>query len=351
MTKVGRVVLNVYHFSNNSILPTTDFDFCTSFQTSGYSGAIFKSFEIMQEAETFLRLSGSSSSTSTSTASSCIPVANAVRAAATLNDNENANRGGKRPRLDAIGTTDVQKHATDDPSSTISKQNRNHRIIRITIHFDGGSRGNPGVAGAGAHVLVVEEGSSNTEAEYHVRKYCGVHCTNNYAEYSGLLSGLQEAKSYIVNLCKISFEETTEMPTIHLEIHGDSNLVIQQMLGVWQCKHDTIRPLFNQCNAIIREMNECIAVATKKIRGDGLGGNDCSPALSVGKSSIVPTFGHIRRNLNGVADSKFGLSYLPFCCVCNTWCLSLMDISLMQHSTSKRGHGRAPIMDYIHHHC
>lgn len=294
----------------------------------------------MQEAQSFIRLNDPTSFTSTSS-SSFIPASAARTAAtATVVTNDDMKRGTKRPHPDALVTfTDLHQHTNSScgvtaiTSTAVAKtkaispnqQQSNHRILRIIIHFDGGSRGNPGVAGAGAHILVVEEAKKeeemrnhydptnataaisekNNTKEYHVRKYCGVHATNNYAEYSGLLAGLEVAKAYIVNLCKKkSFEEKFDLPSIHLEIYGDSNLIIQQMRGVWKCTHANILPLFNQCNALIREMNDCIAVVALPTTPSG------------GERRVAPTFGHIRRNSNVVADGEFWLFCLPLWVMC-----------------------------------
>lgn len=291
-----------------------------------------------------MRLNNNASSSTSTSSSFALPAPSAKMA------KETANRATKRPRLDApLGTTNLLQHDKPSlfPASTAtttissSKQKNNHQI-RITIHFDGGSRGNPGVAGAGAHVIVVAEGidaKSNTK-EYHVRKYCGEHATNNYAEYHGLISGLEVAKSCIANLCKISSKETTKLPSIiNLEVYGDSNLIIQQMRGIWKCTHANIRPLFHQCNALIREMNECIAV------GAGRNGRQ-SP--SGGECKFGVTFEHIRRHLNGVADGEFRL----FCLECIFGTLGLLSshkLSLMQYSTSERGHGCTSILVFHHH--
>ena len=283
----------------------------------------------MQEAQTFMRLNNNASSSTSTSSSFALPAPSADGSSlgiATMAQ-ETTNRGTKRPRLEELRGTTKHDRPTHFPTTTAttttssSKQNNNHQI-RIAIHFDGGSRGNPGVAGAGAHVIVVEEGfdaKSNTN-EYHVRKYCGEHATNNYAEYHGLISGLEVAKSGIANLCKISSEETTNLPSIiNLEVYGDSNLIIQQMRGIWKCTHANIRPLFHQCNALIREMNECIAVATKGIAvGAGRNGRP-SPAL--GECKFVVTFEHIRRHLNGVADGEFRL----FCLECIFGTLGLLS--------------------------
>lgn len=89
--------------------------------------------------------------------------------------------------------------------------------------FDGGSRGNPGVAGSGW--LLRRDNKKILERGYH---YCGDAVTNNEAEYRALILLLEHAAQH----------ETAE-----LRVFGDSLLVIQQMKGVWQIRHPRMREL------------------------------------------------------------------------------------------------------------
>src|SRR4051812_29586613 len=59
------------------------------------------------------------------------------------------------------------------------------------LHFDGGSRGNPGVAGAGA-VLSVTDANYETNEIWSGQFYLGKNVTNNVAEYHGILEGLKQ---------------------------------------------------------------------------------------------------------------------------------------------------------------
>jgi len=59
--------------------------------------------------------------------------------------------------------------------------------MKLNIFIDGGSRGNPG-RGACAAVLLDAKGAVVKEEG----KYLG-HCTNNFAEYNGLLLALSAA--------------------------------------------------------------------------------------------------------------------------------------------------------------
>ncbi len=96
------------------------------------------------------------------------------------------------------------------------------------LQFDGGSRGNPGPAGAG---FVLTDGSGATVVDG--RAFLGVQ-TNNFAEYSALLLGLQTAFNVGVR-------------TLHVQ--GDSKLAVNQLAGAWKCKSPNLLPLFRRCDA------------------------------------------------------------------------------------------------------
>jgi ribonuclease H / adenosylcobalamin/alpha-ribazole phosphatase len=95
---------------------------------------------------------------------------------------------------------------------------------RLLVEADGGSRGNPGPAGYGA--LVRDAGSGAVLAER--ADFLGV-TSNNVAEYSGLVAGLRAARSID--------------PEASIEVRMDSRLVVEQMSGRWQIKHEDMRRL------------------------------------------------------------------------------------------------------------
>ncbi len=97
-----------------------------------------------------------------------------------------------------------------------------HRAV--LVEADGGSRGNPGPAAYGAVLLDAE--TREVVAE---RAECLGTATNNVAEYSGLIAGLE------------LFHEHT--PEADLEVRMDSKLVVEQMSGRWRIKHPDMRPL------------------------------------------------------------------------------------------------------------
>ena len=88
--------------------------------------------------------------------------------------------------------------------------------MRLILYADGAARGNPGPAGAGA-VLYDEKGKLVAE----LARPLG-HATNNVAEYSALILGLEEAK---------------RRGAVAIDVRMDSLLVVQQMRGLWRIKH------------------------------------------------------------------------------------------------------------------
>ena len=98
-----------------------------------------------------------------------------------------------------------------------------------TLFCDGGSRGNPGIAGAGAVIFDKDKKEIARRGTF-----CG-RTTNNVAEYTGLIIGMELA---------------LEKDITHLEAKLDSKLVVEQMCGRWKVKHPGIRPLFEKAKAL-----------------------------------------------------------------------------------------------------
>lgn len=95
-------------------------------------------------------------------------------------------------------------------------------MLRARLWTDGGARGNPGPA-AYAYVLETDDGTvlaAHGEA-------IGV-ATNNVAEYSALLAGLEKA---------------VELAVHELEVVSDSQLMVKQMRGEYKVKNEALREL------------------------------------------------------------------------------------------------------------
>jgi ribonuclease HI len=94
--------------------------------------------------------------------------------------------------------------------------------VKLVVHVDGGARGNPGPAAAGA-VVSTPEGAVIADAAEAI----GV-ATNNVAEYRGLLLGLRKAR---------------ELGASEVEVVNDSELVAKQVNGTYKVKHPAMKPL------------------------------------------------------------------------------------------------------------
>lgn len=96
--------------------------------------------------------------------------------------------------------------------------------MKLVIFADGGSRGNPGIAGSGTAVYNADRSQLLKEIAYVV----GQKSTNNVAEYHGLLRGLEAA---------------VELGADEVEFYMDSKLVVEQMNGRWKIKHPDMQKL------------------------------------------------------------------------------------------------------------
>jgi ribonuclease HI len=94
--------------------------------------------------------------------------------------------------------------------------------VKAKLSTDGGARGNPGPAAYG-YVLEAENGTVLDARGETI----GV-ATNNVAEYSGLIAGLQKAVEFGVE---------------ELEVVSDSELIVRQMTGEYKVKNEALRAL------------------------------------------------------------------------------------------------------------
>jgi ribonuclease HI len=104
--------------------------------------------------------------------------------------------------------------------------------MKLVIHVDGGSRGNPGPAAIGV-VVSDSEGAVLEE----VGERIGV-ATNNVAEYRALLKGLERAAA---------------LGASEIELVNDSELVARQITGAYKVKHPAMKPLYAEAVAALRQ--------------------------------------------------------------------------------------------------
>ena len=85
------------------------------------------------------------------------------------------------------------------------------------MNFDGCSKGNPGLAGAGAVIY-----NENFQEIWGGSVFVGKNINSNHSEYAALIFGLENA---------------LQMNIKELIIRGDSQLIINQMKGKYKCKN------------------------------------------------------------------------------------------------------------------
>ncbi len=100
----------------------------------------------------------------------------------------------------------------------------------LILHIDGGSRGNPGPAGAGV-VLRQAGGELIHEAAYFLGRQ-----TNNAAEYHALIRGLERAR------------QCDPQP---ITIYSDSELLVRQVTGEYEVKSANLSPLHRQVQMLL----------------------------------------------------------------------------------------------------
>ena len=105
--------------------------------------------------------------------------------------------------------------------------------MNYTLFFDGGARGNPGIAGSGAALF--DKHGVEVDCCWHD---CGADKTNNFAEYTGLIKGVE---MLIKN--KLDFSTVT--------IKGDSMLVIKQCKGEFKISNPGLKQLYAELKALV----------------------------------------------------------------------------------------------------
>jgi ribonuclease H / adenosylcobalamin/alpha-ribazole phosphatase len=107
--------------------------------------------------------------------------------------------------------------------------------VKARLYTDGGARGNPGPAAYG-YVLEAEDGT----VLFSEGKAIGV-ATNNVAEYSALIAGLQRA---------------VELGIANVEVRSDSELMVKQMRGEYRVKNAALRGLSLEAARLARRLDQ-----------------------------------------------------------------------------------------------
>lgn len=115
--------------------------------------------------------------------------------------------------------------------------------MRAKLYTDGGARGNPGPA-AYAFVLETDDGTVLDARGESI----GV-ATNNVAEYSALVAGLERA---------------AEIGVSELEVISDSELLVKQMRGEYRVKNRALQDLFLDASRLARRIDRVTYTAVRR---------------------------------------------------------------------------------------
>jgi len=107
--------------------------------------------------------------------------------------------------------------------------------MKLIIFSDGGARGNPGPAAAG--IIIKNEKGETLES---FGKFLEIQ-TNNYAEYMGLILGLEKAK---------------KLGATEVDYFLDSELVTKQMKRIYKVKNEGLQKLFIKAYNLSQEFNK-----------------------------------------------------------------------------------------------
>lgn len=107
--------------------------------------------------------------------------------------------------------------------------------MSLSLYFDG-SCFPTGTEAHGAFVL--KEGETVLHEDHFLEAKEG---TNNIAEWAGLVRGLRYVREH--------------HPACTIEIFGDSQLVIRQLIGQYACNKDHLKPYLKEARELLEGMN------------------------------------------------------------------------------------------------
>jgi len=119
--------------------------------------------------------------------------------------------------------------------------------VKAKLSTDGGARGNPGPAAYG-YVLETDDG---TVLAAHGERI-GV-ATNNVAEYSALIAGLEKA---------------IELGVDEVEVVSDSELLVKQMRGEYKVKNDALRALHGEASELAEGLEKVAYTAVRRAHNE-----------------------------------------------------------------------------------
>jgi ribonuclease HI len=117
------------------------------------------------------------------------------------------------------------------------------------IIFDGGSKGNPGLGYGSFAIFYADEIVLHEEIEF------GDGVTNNEAEYRTLIDALER-------LLRVVGDESRHTS---VTVYGDSQLVVNQVNGLWKIKKPELRLLCHRVVELLRNFGKSEVVWHSRI--------------------------------------------------------------------------------------
>jgi len=109
----------------------------------------------------------------------------------------------------------------------------------VELWTDGSSIGNPGPGGAA--FVDIRDGEIIKEYSQHLGR-----CTNNFAEYSAVISALEH--------CRMTTNEGDTSPQ-NITVYSDSLLAVNQINGTWKVKNSTLSTLHTRVAELKADLN------------------------------------------------------------------------------------------------
>ncbi len=147
--------------------------------------------------------------------------------------------------LKKIQEIEIRIHETENLCKTLSTELNEIKLglreyimeEKYSLYFDGCSKGNPGLAGAGGVIY------KNDEEICTYANFLGDNKTNNEAEYSSLLMGINMAIKHGIKT---------------LYVYGDSQLVINQIIGKYSINSNKLKEYYDNINKKISFFDKII---------------------------------------------------------------------------------------------
>ncbi len=139
-------------------------------------------------------------------------------------------------KVNRVKQSDFINQAVLEALSQVPTKNESEkRKGEYSVYTDGGARGNPGIAGCGG-VIFNEKESKVAEFKHFIS-----HATNNEAEYTALLLGVEEVLTYAPE--KVVF-------------YLDSELIVKQMKGEYKVKKTELKKIYLKVKKLLKEIPE-----------------------------------------------------------------------------------------------